>query len=208
VGSQGIRRHDFERGARVSVKGRQQPDRIRERISRGVSRWHARRRAALRVVPSDLVRLWRGDVSPAIAPFLAEAHAEAQALHAALGGRENMTAQRAVILDDVVRVGVILRAELARYLQTQDPDAAGRVGTLATVRRSSLAAVGLDERRVEHDLGTYLASAPSAQDGAGATIDAVPGPRAGAPDDRGPTRETKANEAEGPARKAEGGGDA
>jgi hypothetical protein len=158
---------------------------VRERIRRGVTRWHERRQAALKVVPSDLARLGRGDVPASLAPFVADAGIEAAALHAALGA-DAMSPQRSLLIADTVRVGVVLRAELARYLRTQDPDAGGRVGTLAGVRRAGLLALGLDEVRVERDLATYLATAKAsdtAKDRVSATIatpadsDADPGER-------------------------------
>ncbi len=40
-------------------------------------------------------------------------------------------------------MGVALRGELARYLQSPDPDAASRVGTLAAARRQKLAVVAV-----------------------------------------------------------------
>ena len=151
------------------------PAQDRARISHGLKRYHERRRASLRVVPTDLLALRRGDVKASLAPFVAEAHLEAAALIQALGG-DTVSPQRRVVVSDLVRVGVALRGELRRYMRTEDPDCASRVGTLAGVRRASLVALGLDERRVEHDLKGYLEAQRAAQAAPGEEIDTTAAP--------------------------------
>jgi len=58
---------------------------------------------------------------------------------ASLGGDDAITAQERLILEDVARVGVIIRAEMARYLRTEDPGAARDA---ARPRRSARRAAG------------------------------------------------------------------
>jgi hypothetical protein len=111
-----------------------------------------------KVRPRDLDQLRRsGTVSDALRPLLDAADTENAELLDAIGG-DAASPQRRAILADVVRVGLILRGELARYLQSGEADAASRVGTLASTRRASLIAIGLD--RVESgdvSLAEYIA---------------------------------------------------
>jgi hypothetical protein len=130
----------------------------RERIRRSGKLAWARRQAQLNVTPTDLRRLKRGDVAPHHAHLLEEARAEASALYEALGGYDAATPQQTVVLQDLVRVGVVLRAELVRFLRHGDVDAGARVGTLASVRRASIALLGLERAAKDIDLRSYLAS--------------------------------------------------
>ncbi len=76
-----------------------------------------RARVAALVYPRDLQHLRStGAVSPALMPLFEVAEAENQELLDAIGG-DSASPQRRAILGDVVRVGMVLRAELARYLQ-------------------------------------------------------------------------------------------
>jgi hypothetical protein len=61
-----------------------------------------------------------------------------------------------MLVEDVARVGIVLRAELTRYAKSADPDAAARVGTLAGARRASLALLGLERHAREVSLPAYL----------------------------------------------------
>jgi hypothetical protein len=144
----------------MKPKGRPHTAADRARISRGVLRELEVRRARESVAPADIRALLKpgGAVLPEMRPLLDLAAIEKEALSTGLGGVECMSPQRLALLDDFVRVGVVLRAALARFAQTADPECASRVGTLASVRRASLVAIGLDEHRVEHDLGEYLAA--------------------------------------------------
>ncbi len=65
------------------------------------------------------------------------------------GGMDAMTPTMRAVVEDAVSVGVALRGELGRYLQTGDPDAASRVATLANTRRNSFSLLGLDPRKAE-----------------------------------------------------------
>lgn len=140
--------------------GRKHTEANRVAISRGLRRYHERRRDAARVRPKALERLkGSGIVAPELAPLLEVAEAEMVELVEALGGRERISPQRLAVLEDAVHVGLVLRAELTRYLTVRKaPDCAARVGSLAGQRRASLALLGL-ERHVEDalDLREYLA---------------------------------------------------
>ena len=75
-----------------------------------------------------------------------------------------LSAQRRAILEDVVRMGLVLRGELRRYAQALDGEAGARVGTLASSRARLLGQLGLDHlERDALDLSTYLASKIAAQ---------------------------------------------
>ncbi len=107
----------------------------RRRISRGLRRFHERERLAARIRPRDLVRLRdSGSVAESLRPILDLAENEMAEIIASLGGDAIPPTKRALI-EDAVSVGVALRGELGRYLQSRDPDAASRVGTLAAARR-------------------------------------------------------------------------
>jgi len=68
---------------------------------------------------------------------------------------ETVSEQERALVEDFARVGVVLRAELSRYL-AGELDAGVRVGTLAGIRRSSLVALGLQRRAKEIGLEDYI----------------------------------------------------
>lgn len=150
----------------------------RRRIAHGLARFHAVRVARETIMPADIRALERNSsgVRAEMRPLLEAAAIESETLLEALGGAERVSPQRRVLLDDFVRVGVVLRAMVTRYAQTADPECGSRVGTLAAVRRASLVAIGLDERREELDLRGYMAKRKAdtereaAQGHAGSTI--------------------------------------
>lgn len=130
----------------------------RERIGRGQRRAVERKRQAARLGPRDLVH-WRrhGVVAPALRPLVDEAGIECHELLAALGDPSPMRRQ---IIEDVCRLGVALRALLAVFVKSETPDReiAATLGSLASARTRALAACGLDVKRREVDLATYLAA--------------------------------------------------
>ena len=164
----------------VARKGERQPAEVRAKIRASLRRTSAYKRErkrereereaeAARVYPRDLAHLEAsGSISTALLPLFECAADENAELRDAIGGDE-ASPQRKAILGDVIRVGMVLRAELARYLQAGDTDAGARVGSLANSRRASLAVLGLDRHAHEvTDLRTYLESkAEAAEDGAG-----------------------------------------
>lgn len=124
----------------------------RARVGAGVRRAQARRRELARVAPADLRHFEQsGAVAAALAPHVAAAQEEAAAITEALtaSGRRELTPQREALVGDLVRLGVVLRGELGRYLATQDPEAASRVSSLAGARRQHLQTLGLE--RVAED---------------------------------------------------------
>lgn len=134
-------------------------ERTRARISHGLRRYYDRKRREAEVKPQDLTRLRAsGTVPVRLVGFLEGAEVEAERLLEALGGPDRASPQRRALVEDVARLGLVLRAELARYVQAGDSDAAARVGTLANARRASLVALGLDRAaKPVPDLRTYLA---------------------------------------------------
>ena len=130
----------------------------RQRVSRGAKRGIRRRKERLRTRPRDLERLRaEGLVTESLRPLAAIAEDECFDLIHALGGVDQITPQRRAIVEDVARVGLVLRAELARYVESRDPDCGARVGSLANSRRSSLVALGLERLEREINLKEYLA---------------------------------------------------
>ena len=129
----------------------------RERVSRGVKRGQHRRRERLRARPRDLDRLRsEGLVTESLRPLVAVAEEEAVEIFEALGGADRVTPQKRIIIEDLCAVGIALRGTLALFLQSNDPELASRIATLAGARRASLVALGLERLEKEIDLKTYL----------------------------------------------------
>ena len=136
------------------------------KIGHGVRQRNARRRIEAEleaerasVQPRDVRRLLdEGIVSESIRPWAALARDEAEELLRAVGG-EDATPQRKALAEDFARVGIILRAELARYVRTGDQDSASRIAASVNARRQILGLLGLN--RIARDaitLDAYLAS--------------------------------------------------
>ena len=137
---------------------RRRSAKTRQRISHGLLRFNERKRLAARIRPRDLVRLRdSGTVAESLRPILDLAENEMAEIIDSLGGADAISPTKRAIIEDAVSVGVALRGELGRYLQSGDPDAASRVGTLAGARRQSLALIGLEPIRDEVPaLDTYI----------------------------------------------------
>jgi hypothetical protein len=148
----------------------------RARISHGLKRYYERKRKLAIVTPRDLRLERRGLVAASLRPALLAAEAECADVLGALGGADHVSPQRRVIVEDLARVGVALRGTLAAYLRTEDPELASKVGSLASVRRASLSALGLDRVTRELDLSEYLKQ--TAENRAGATNGDDPDPSA------------------------------
>ena len=105
---------------------------------------------AARIRPRDLVGLRdSGTVAESLRPILDLAENEMAEIIDSLGGADAIPPTKRALIEDAVSVGVALRGELGRYLQSGDPDAASRVGTLAGARRQSLALIGLELHKDE-----------------------------------------------------------
>jgi hypothetical protein len=132
-------------------------DTAKAAISRGLKRYHERRRQAAQIRPRALDRLrGSGIVAPSLQPLVDIAEEEMAALVASLGGVDALSAQQRALLEDVVSVGVVLRGELSRYLTQNDAEAGVRVGSLANSRRSSLCQLGLGSKRDDPlDISAY-----------------------------------------------------
>jgi hypothetical protein len=146
----------------------QTPD-ARARISHGLKRYHDRQRKVAEVSPRDLRRLEKsGTVAEALRPLLPIAAEEAYELTEALGGPEAVSPQRRMIIEDLAAMGITLRATLALFLQSSDSELVSKISALASARRASLQALGLERISKELDLTTYLAqkAAENRADGA------------------------------------------
>jgi len=126
--------------------------------SESVRRAWEHRRALWRVSPGELVELQkRGDISESLKGYAVLAQEEALSLISALGGLENISEQRLVLIQDAARLGLVLRAVLARFLQGDgEPELASRVATITSARRQNLQALGLERLEKELDLHSYL----------------------------------------------------
>ena len=137
----------------------------RRRVSEG-TRWAlARRRQLALVLPVDLQYLQSsGTVAKPLQPFFAAAELEGARLTLAYEGEAGtpshraLSAPRKALLEDYLRAGLIMRGELARYAQTQDPDAGSRAITAMGRRSAILEKLGLENAELEiPDLADYLA---------------------------------------------------
>jgi len=138
--------------------GRGHSAEVKERIARGVRRFHERKRLAARIRPRDLRRLREsGTVAESLRPVMEIAEDEMSEIIASLGGIDAITPITRAVIEDAVSVGVVLRGELDHYLQARDSASGSRVGTLASVRRQAFALIGLEAKGGEPiDLSTYL----------------------------------------------------
>jgi hypothetical protein len=157
-------------------------------VSAGKIRANARRR--LRVIQAiDFLRR-RGVVKPELLPFASLAEQELADWMRSAGGAERLSAMRRSLFEDAAFLGLLMRAEGAKYLSATDYEqasgAATRAATLSNSRRASLVAAGIDSPppdeipigaliRVPHE------DAP-AQDASSAPIEAEAQPSAGAGD--------------------------
>ena len=132
------------------------PDTLSDTLSRGKAAAYQTRRERTRVSLGD-IRLWRRSslVTPSILPLTHDAEDECKAVIEALGGLDNVSEMERALVEDFARVGVVLRAELARFVNG-DRGAGKIVGTMASIRRQSLVALGLQRRAKELNLETYL----------------------------------------------------
>jgi hypothetical protein len=117
----------------------------------GASSRRARaRQKAAHTVTLDDVRRYRhhGVVAESMKPLAQMAQVELEAWIQDLGGPDSVSAQRRAVLEDCARMGVILRAQLLRFMRSdgEDRHAATSATTAAAARRASLQAVGLERR--------------------------------------------------------------
>jgi hypothetical protein len=129
----------------------------RRRVSEGLKHHYARKRKFAAVRPRDLARLERsGTVAPALRPLLSIAAEEAYELTEALGGSDALSPQRRVVIEDLAAMGITLRATLALFLQSCDTELVSKISALASARRASLQALGLDRISQEIDLAAHI----------------------------------------------------
>ena len=134
-------------------------EKARENCRKGRIRYYARKREEQWVTTADVENL-RKPTSPASPALRVDARAaavELEVLVAALGGPENISPQREILAADASRLGLVARALMRLFAQSESPEVASRIATVLTARRATLAALGLDEHRAEHDLESYLA---------------------------------------------------
>lgn len=133
----------------------------RASVSRGVRLGLARRRhrlaAEARIGGADLRAFAdAGVIAPALRPLVeAELQAGVEVLEALA---PDPSPQQRTLVADCTRLGVVMRGELAKYLERQDADAATRITAVANARRSILTTLGLERyaRDATPDLRRYL----------------------------------------------------
>ena len=132
------------------------PDTLSDVRSKATVGAYQRRSERTRVSLGD-IRRWRQHslVTDAILPLTHYAEDECRAIFEALGGLDNVSEMERALVEDFARVGVVLQAELARFVNG-DRDAGRMVGTMATIRRASLVALGLQRRAKELGLEDYI----------------------------------------------------
>ncbi len=130
--------------------GKPHSEEAKQRISHGMRRAARRRKQAMRIGPRDprTARL-AGQVVEGLRGAVYQGELELSDLLETFGGMDALTPTTRAVIEDAVSVGVALRGELGRYLQTGDPDAASRLATLANTRRNSFALLGLDPQKAE-----------------------------------------------------------
>src|SRR3989442_14788790 len=74
----------------------------------------------------------------------------------AFGGVDAVTPMRRQLVEDVIALGIAMRATTAAYLQTGDGELASRLATLANARRQNLMTLGLEHSTREISLADYL----------------------------------------------------
>ncbi len=142
-----------------SFTGALSEDEWREKRHRGVKE----RRKRLTAQPRDLRRLRKeGLVADALRPLVALAEEESADLVDMLGGIEEVSPAKRLLIEDIAYLGIAFRAEMGRYLATKAPHALKQAATLANTRRSHLLAVGLDRtEKPVVDAEAYLADKAS-----------------------------------------------
>ena len=114
--------------------------------------------------PGDVVSASRGAydhfgvVSESMKPLAKMAQVELRGWIADLGGDDNVSAQERAVLEDCARLGIILRAQLLRFMRSDGNDrhASTSATTAVAARRAGLQAVGLERRARELDLADYI----------------------------------------------------
>ena len=132
----------------------------RENIARGVRRRAEVKRLLARIVPSEITALEHsGSIAPSLRPYAVQAASEADGLVTALGGQDQVSEQRMVLVQDTARLGLLARALTARVLQggAKNMDEIGKLTSVLNARRANLVALGLERLQREVDLASYIA---------------------------------------------------
>jgi hypothetical protein len=157
----------------------------RDAIGHGQRRRHERQRKlaelereAKRLRPSDLIAFEKlGLVHERLAPLVELAGVEAANVLGGLGGPENVSPQRQVLLEDFTRLGVALRALTGLLVQGGDvAELSSRIATLANARRQHLQALGLERYEKSLDLDTYARAVHEAHEREASEAGPLPGP--------------------------------
>ncbi len=127
--------------------GRPHTTESRARISRGVTRWHARRREAARVRPTHVDRWMRdGAVHPALRPIVAARASQVEQMVQDLGGPDEVTAMQRGVLEGWIQAQVAADVEFSRLIQDPKAEIPERLLTGINSARSALVALGLTRR--------------------------------------------------------------
>jgi hypothetical protein len=129
-------------------------------IARGTKRALEMRRRIARIAPGEILELQRsGTLSASLRPFASQAVEESLGFLQALGGdEEGVSEQRIALVQDAARAGLMMRALMAKVLQSDEPDgdAISKICSLINARRANLTAIGLDRVSQEIDLVAHI----------------------------------------------------
>ncbi len=140
----------------MTAAGRPHTPEVRERISRGLRRYHELRRCRAR--PAHVDRWAReGAVAPELRPILeARAH-QAEAMVQDLGGPDAVTALQRGVLDTWLQAQVTADVAFARFVRGEATEVPERLMTALNAARSALVSLGLERRAREvQSLEDYL----------------------------------------------------
>lgn len=133
----------------------------RRRISEGVKRAWARRKALTTPRPAQVTR-WQetGEVAPELAAMVEVRARQAEAMVQDLGGAEELSALERAILDGWLQAQVAADVEFGRLARGETEGAPERLLTALNTARANLMALGL-RRRAKPVMGVqeYLAKA-------------------------------------------------
>lgn len=154
----------------------------RERNAAGQRRAVERRRSRWAVVPADLRAAERGSgkVSVNARPHVVLAGDEAAAIAESFGGLDTQAPAWRALFRSLPRLSAVETMLATRIYETEDFDLVPKLVAVTQARRGILERLGLDWRREERDLASYLAER-SAQKPAGASIDAMAGSESASP---------------------------
>ena len=114
------------------------------------------RKSSQKILLRDVKRLERyGSVTTAMRAFCRDAEDESGALIRSLGGHDKLSASELVLIGDLAMLRAIQSASFSAWLSGEQ-GAADRIPALVASRRATLQLLGLDRRKVEETLKSFV----------------------------------------------------